>query len=308
MFAGIGGFRAGLKRAGGFECVGHCEIDAHANRSYEAIHHPKKGEWFCEDAREIEPETLPAFDLLCGGFPCQSFSLAGQRKGFADPRGMLFFELARILESRRPPYFLFENVPGLLSHDQGRTLAAILATLSDLGYHVEWQVLNSKDFGVPQSRRRVYFVGYLRGECAGKILPFTETNRTALIHIAGKGQGYTLYDGNGIACTQTTNGKPGIYLVGFNRKEGITGQIDQAYTLNASDYRGINRNQRQNAVFVDMTLGNPKITDTCRCLTADYFKAGMSHRKRRIVWSDGTRGRLSGLAFNPKQPVYAAPR
>ena len=287
MFAGIGGFRAGLERAGGFECVGHCEIDAHANRSYEAIHHPKKGEWFCEDAREIEPETLPDFDLLCGGFPCQSFSLAGQRKGFADPRGMLFFELARILESRRPPNFLFENVPGLLSHDQGRTLAAILATLSDLGYHVEWQVLNSKDFGVPQSRRRVYFVGYLGGECAGKIPPFTETNRAALIQIIGGKQGRRVYDSRGLSQTLMAEGggiggRTGLYTVGISRKEGVTGQIDQAYALNASDYRGLNRNQRQNAAFVDMTLGNSKITDTCRCLTADYFKAGMSHRKGEL--------------------------
>ena len=166
MFAGIGGFRAGLERAGSFTCVGHCEIDPHSNRSYDAIHHPKEGEWFCEDARKIEPETLPAFDLLCGGFPCQSFSMAGRRKGFAEPRGTLFFELARILESKRPPYFLFENVPGLLSHDKGRTLAAILSTLSDLGYCVEWQVLNSKDFGVPQSRR-----GYILSDILEENVP-----------------------------------------------------------------------------------------------------------------------------------------
>lgn len=287
MFAGIGGFRAGLERAGGFTCVGHCEIDPHANRSYEAIHHPKKGEWFCEDARKIEPETLPAFDLLCGGFPCQSFSMAGRREGFADPRGTLFFELARILESRRPPYFLFENVPGLLSHDKGRTVAAILSTLSDLGYCVEWQVLNSKDFGVPQSRRRVYFIGYLGRECAGKILPFTETNRAALIQIIGGKQGSRVYDSRGLSQTLMAEGggfggRTGLYTVGISRKEGITGQIEQAYTLNDSDYRGLNRNQRQNAVFVDMTIGEPKITQICRCLTANYAISGMSHRKGEL--------------------------
>ena len=149
MFSGIGGFREGLTRAGGFTCVGHCEIDKYANRSYNALF-DTKGEWFVEDARKADPETMPDFQLLCGGFPCQAFSTAGSRKGFGDPRGTLFFELARLAEARKPPYLLFENVPGLLNHDGGRTFATILNTLDRLGYAVEWQCLNSKDFGVPQ--------------------------------------------------------------------------------------------------------------------------------------------------------------
>lgn len=160
MFSGIGGFREGLTRAGGFTCVGHCEIDKYANRSYNALF-DTKGEWFIEDARKADPSTMPDFQLLCGGFPCQTFSIAGSRKGFGDPRGTLFFELARLAEARKPPYLLFENVPGLLSHDGGRTFATILNTLDRLGYGVEWQCLNSKDFGVPQSRNRVYIIGYL---------------------------------------------------------------------------------------------------------------------------------------------------
>ena len=110
MFSGIGGFREGLSRAGGFECVGHCEIDKYANRSYNALF-DTKGEWFVEDARKADPETMPEFRLLCGGFPCQTFSIAGSRKGFGDPRGTLFFELARLAEARKPAYLLFENVP-----------------------------------------------------------------------------------------------------------------------------------------------------------------------------------------------------
>ena len=164
MFSGIGGFREGLSRAGGFECVGHCEIDKYANRSYNALF-DTKGEWFIEDARKADPSTMPDFQLLCGGFPCQTFSIAGSRKGFGDPRGTLFFELARLAEARKPSYLLFENVPGLLSHDGGRTFATILNTLDRLGYGVEWQCLNSKDFGVPQSRNRVYIVGYLDERC-----------------------------------------------------------------------------------------------------------------------------------------------
>ena len=115
MFAGIGGFRAGLTRAGGFQCVGHCEIDK-----------------------------------------------------YADARGTLFFELARMVKAKRPRYLLAENVPGLLSHDHGKTFAVILSTLDDLGYHVELAVLNSKHFGVPQSRKRVFLICYFDPRCAGE--------------------------------------------------------------------------------------------------------------------------------------------
>ena len=143
MFAGIGGFREGLRRAGGFECVGHCEQDEHAERSYRALF-DTRGEWFCEDIRKADAGSMPDFELLCGGFPCQSFSIAGSRHGFADPRGTLFFELARVAETRKPQYLLFENVPGLLNHDGGRTFAAILDTLDGLGYGVEWQCSTAK--------------------------------------------------------------------------------------------------------------------------------------------------------------------
>ena len=103
MFAGIGGFREGLTRAGDFVCVGHCEIDKHADRSYRALF-DMEGEWFLDDIRKADPADLPDFDLLCGGFPCQSFSIAGSRGGFDDPRGTLFFELARLAEARHPKY------------------------------------------------------------------------------------------------------------------------------------------------------------------------------------------------------------
>lgn len=188
MFSGIGGFREGLTRAGGFECVGHSEIDKYANRSYNALFETK-GEWFVEDARKADPETMPEFQLLCGGFPCQAFSTAGSRKGFGDPRGTLFFELARLAEARKPEYLLFENVPGLLNHDGGRTFATILNTLDRLGYGVEWQCLNSKDFGVPQSRNRVYIIGYLDERCRGKVFPFTETAGSSLIQTHGGHKG-----------------------------------------------------------------------------------------------------------------------
>lgn len=131
MFAGIGGFRSGLEAVGNFECIGHCEIDKYANQAYNAIYEPK-GELYFEDARTINTNDLPDIDLICAGFPCQSFSVAGKRLGFADDtRGTLFFEVARIAEAKRPAYLLLENVPGLLSHDGGRTLDTILSTIKN---------------------------------------------------------------------------------------------------------------------------------------------------------------------------------
>lgn len=155
MFSGIGGFRSGLEAVGGFECVGHCEIDKHANKAYNAIYNPQ-GEYYCDDARTINPQTMPDFDLLCAGFPCQAFSVAGRRLGFGDMRGTLIFEVARIVKEKRPPLLLLENVPGLLSHDGGRTVKTIFSVFTEMGYHLEWCVHNSRHFGVPQQRRRLY--------------------------------------------------------------------------------------------------------------------------------------------------------
>lgn len=115
MFAGIGGFRSGLEAVGGFECIGHCEIDKRTNMAYCAIY-DTEGEYYCDDARKINPDEMPDFDLLCAGFPCQSFSVAGKRLGFEDTRGTLFFEVARLLAAKRPAFFLLENVPYVLKH------------------------------------------------------------------------------------------------------------------------------------------------------------------------------------------------
>ena len=252
MFAGIGGFREGFGRAGGFECVGYCERDQYALRSYRALF-DTEGEWFIDDARKADPQTMPKFDLLCGGFPCQAFSIAGARKGFGDPRGTLFFELARLAEARKPRYLLFENVPGLLNHDSGRTFAAILDTLERLGYFVEWQVLNSKDFGVPQSRRRVYIIGYLDERCRGKILPFTGANETPLACIHDGPQGSRVYDPSGVSCTLTSDaggvgGKTGLYQVGFPIKEATRKGYKMAYPGDSIDLAYPQMNTRRGRV------------------------------------------------------------
>lgn len=287
MFSGTGGFRAGLERAGGYACTGHCEIDRHADRAYRAVHNVKENEVFYEDATTIIPEEMPQFDLLCAGFPCQSFSIAGRRKGFDDQRGTLFFEIARVAGKRRPAYLLLENVPGLLSHDRGRTFTAILSTLSQLGYHVEFQVLNSKDFGVPQSRKRLYIIGYLDPGCAGKVLPFLGTNPETLKLLISGRQDSRVYDGGGLSKTLLARaggpgGKTGLYAVGYDRKDGITGKIDSAYTLTASGYRGLNRRHTQNAVLEIKEATKSGYKEARPGDSVDLGFAGQNTRRGRV--------------------------
>jgi len=140
-----------------YECVGFSEIDKYANQllAKRFPNIPNFG-----DCTKIEADKLPDFDMLCGGFPCQSFSIAGKRKGFNDTRGTMFFEVARILKVKRPKIVLLENVKGLLSHEKGKTFSVILETLDELGYETQWMVLNSKFFGVPQNRERVFIIGH----------------------------------------------------------------------------------------------------------------------------------------------------
>ena len=220
LFGGIGGFSEGIRRVNNFKetqkernkkswtnmsnpnrelstqrrsksafsCVGYYEIDKYAvqiyNKNFGTNYKPT-------DITRLKTEQIPDFDLLCSGFPCQAFSIAGKRKGFEDTRGSLFFEIARIIKAKKPKLLLLENVKGLLSHgtsqtysvrfcreksEGGKTFAVILSILDELGYDVEWQVLNSKHFGVPQNRERVFIIGHLRGTGGGQVFPIGETN------------------------------------------------------------------------------------------------------------------------------------
>ena len=309
LFSGIGGFREGLTQAGGFTCVGHCEIDKKANQSYEALF-DTKGEWFCDDIRKADPEELPDVELLCGGFPCQAFSIAGNRGGFADPRGTLFFEIARLTEAKRPAYLLLENVPGLLNHDGGRTFAAILHALDRLGYFVEWQVLNSKDFGVPQSRKRVYLIGYLDKRRRGKIFPFTETAGTPLIQILPGAQGERVYSPEGVSCTLAANcggfgGKTGLYEVSLPIKENTKQGYKTAYPGDSINLAYSTTNTRRGRVgrkiahtltadgnqgvlcFVDMNE-DPELTEYARCLNTRQTISHHHKGEASGVW-DGKR-------------------
>ena len=356
LFSGIGGFREGLTQAGGFTCAGHCEIDQHADRSYRALF-DTEGEWFCDDIRKADPEELPDVELLCGGFPCQAFSIAGNRGGFADPRGTLFFEIARLTAAKRPAYLLLENVPGLLNHDGGRTFAVILHALDRLGYRIrkklvatanrcegacnragepsetfcgeEWQSVrrnriskgnsasykdlprrNSKDFGVPQSRKRVYLIGYLDKRCRGKIFPFTETAGTPLIQIRPGAQGERVYSPEGVSCTLTADcggfgGKTGLYEVGLpikeNTKQGYKtahpgDSINLAYSTTNTRRGRVGRNiahtltadGNQGARCVVAMTEDPQFTETARCLTTGQTISHHHKGEASGVW-DGKR-------------------
>ncbi|HPR92343.1 MAG TPA: DNA (cytosine-5-)-methyltransferase [Candidatus Dojkabacteria bacterium] len=155
-------------------CIGYSEINKYADQIYQSKfpEHKNYG-----DITKINEKELPDFDLFVGGFPCQAFSIAGKRGGFDDTRGTLFFDCARILKEKQPRNFILENVKGLLSHDNGRTFATIINTLTELGYCVEWQVLNAKNFGVPQNRERVFIVGHLGGIPERKVFPIGEDDQ-----------------------------------------------------------------------------------------------------------------------------------
>ena len=155
------------------KCIGYSEIDKYAIQIYKKhFNHKNYG-----DITKINAKELPNFDFLCGGFPCQSFSIAGKRRGFEDTRGTLFFDIARIISEKSPSLLLLENVKGLLSHEKGDTFKTIIRTLDELGYDTEWQVLNSKNFGVPQNRERVFIIGHLRGKSRPKVFPIGESNK-----------------------------------------------------------------------------------------------------------------------------------
>ena len=246
FFAGIGGFRRGMELAG-HECVGFCEFDKFATMSYTMMHLAsqeqinyiktlpmkerqkeilkekyRNGEWYAKDIRRVTGGGMPYADCWCAGFPCQDLSVAGRQAGITDGnRSSLFFEIMRLLKEtekeNRPRYIFLENVKNLLSINQGWDFAKVLNQLDENGYDAEWQVLNSKDFGVPQNRERVFVIGHLRGAGGSKIFPVNGTdtkNRVGLIgHRNGFNRNMQVYDCEGITETLDTSqdGGRGIY-------------------------------------------------------------------------------------------------
>lgn len=320
-FSGIGGFRSALERVGEFEIVGWCEIDRFAQKAYKALY-DTGGEQFYENIRDIDVGKLADFDLLIGGFPCQPFSVCGARKGFADERGDLFFELARLLEAKRPKYFCFENVPGLMGIDSGKTFAKIIETLSQLGYCVEWRVYNSVDY-LPQVRKRVYIAGCLGIDCSGKILAFGKSdsqNCRKTEQIIGGSQGTRVYDPDGLAVTQCSGsggmgGKTGLYFIDSNPPPNLT---ENARCITARQNSGVSHHKGEHsAVFCDLNE-NPQITENARCLHTrmDLGVTNGTHKGERsgVLIEDGPRAiinpfkettRQNGRRIkNPNEPMF----
>lgn len=177
--AGIGGFRLGMENAG-HKCIGYCEYDKYARASYEAMY-DTEGEWKADDITKLKPEEVPYADVWCFGFPCQDISIAGKQGGLSGRRSGIYYSIIDLIkgkeESDRPTYLLVENVKNLFSINGGFDFAAVLSEMDEAGYDVRWQVLNSKDFGVPQSRERYSLSQILEAEVDGKY--YLSPERTA---------------------------------------------------------------------------------------------------------------------------------
>lgn len=178
LFAGLGGFRLGLE-ANGFSCVFGSDFSKHAADMYKL----NFGEDIFSDVTKLRVEELPDFDVLCGGFPCQPFSSAGRKLGFDDTRGTLFFDVARIIDARKPRVVLLENVKNLLQHDKGNTFKVIESVLTGLGYRVTFKVLNALDFGVPQYRERIVIVASLIE--TGEVFDFSKVGTVPRVVLKG---------------------------------------------------------------------------------------------------------------------------
>ena len=247
FFSGVGGFRHGLELAG-MKCIGFCEKDKFARKSYEAMY-DTKGEWFHDDITTIDPTRLPKADLWCAGSPCQNVSIAGKRAGLYGERSGLFFTFVELIKSQKeedkPEWVLLENVKGLLSSGGGRDYLDYLSILDESGYDLEWQVFNSKDYGVPQNRERVYTIGHLRRKGRRKVLPLSRESSSHLKQLIGGMQSYRVYDPSGIATTLVGEGG------GLGAKTGL--------------------------YLIDQSLTEPKLTEEARCITARYT-AGATKR------------------------------
>ena len=219
FFSGIGGFHSGFEKAG-IKCVGWCEFDKFAQKSYRAMYDTERL-WFSDDVRKARGWELPKADIWTFGFPCQDVSAAGKQKGIKrGTRSGLFFEIMRLLdecEDSKPEWLVCENVKNLLSIDRGRGMFTVLSEMDKRGYDAEWKVYNSKNYGVPQNRERVYIVGRIRTGSSSELLPVARKNTATVKKIIDGCQSQRVYDVRGVSCTLSANGggmgsKTGLYM------------------------------------------------------------------------------------------------
>ena len=282
FFAGIGGFRRGMELAG-HECVGFCEFDKFATASYISMHllteeqrktledipikkrqkeilkeEYRNGEWYANDIRRVYAEDIPKADCWCFGFPCQDISVAGKQVGFQGNRSSLFFRVmylvGQLKEEDKPTYLFIENVKNLLSVNGGWDFARLLIEMERHGYDAEWQVLNSKDFGVPQNRERCFIIGHLRGRSASKVFPIEGTDGKNSVQIIGHRDGYR---------RNTQVFAP----------DGITETLDTGQGGGRGHHVAL-------PCFIDLCRNGSQTTDTARCLQARYNKGISTYRSQ----------------------------
>lgn len=279
-FAGIGGFRRGMELAG-HECVGFCEFDKFATASYISMHlltneqrralqelpmkkrqkeilkdEYRNGEWYANDVRRVCADDIPKADCWCFGFPCQDISVAGKQLGFQGNRSSLFFRvmylIGQLKEEDKPTYLFIENVKNLLSVNGGWDFARLLIEMEQGGYDAEWQVLNSKDFGVPQNRERCFIVGHLRGRSTAKVFPVERADGKNSVSIIGHKDGYRRN-------TQVFD------------QNGITETLDTAQGGGRGHHVAL-------PCFIDLSYQKTELTNKSRCLQARYNKGIANHK------------------------------
>lgn len=299
FFAGVGGFRRGMELAG-HECVGFCEFDKFATASYTSMHlltqeqrefldkmplkqrqkeilkeEYRNGEWYANDIRRVYAGDIPKADCWCFGFPCQDISVAGKQLGFQGNRSSLFFRVMYLIgqleEENRPTYLFIENVKNLLSVNGGWDFARLLIEMEQGGYDAEWQVLNSKDFGVPQNRERCFIIGHLRGRGSAEVFPVERADREDSIQIIGHRDGYKRN-------TQVF------------AQDGITEAISTCQGGGREHHVAL-------PCFIDLCREGSKMTEQARCLKARYYKGASNHA-----------GQDSGIAIPVLTPDRAEKR
>lgn len=280
FFAGIGGFRRGMELAG-HECVGFCEFDKFATASYISMHllteeqrktledipikkrqkeiikeEYRNGEWYANDIRRVYAGDIPKADCWCFGFPCQDISVAGKQVGFQGNRSSLFFRVmylvGQLKEEDKPTYLFIENVKNLLSVNGGWDFARLLIEMEQQGYDAEWQVLNSKDFGVPQNRERCFIIGHLRGRSTSKVFPIEGTDGENSVQIIGHRDGYR---------RNTQVFAP----------DGITETLDTGQGGGRGHHVAL-------PCFIDLSYQKTELTNKARCLQARYNKGIANHK------------------------------
>lgn len=280
FFAGIGGFRRGMELAG-HECVGFCEFDKFATASYISMHlltdeqrkaledipikkrqkeilkeEYRNGEWYANDIRRVYAGDIPKADCWCFGFPCQDISVAGKQAGFQGNRSSLFFRVmylvGQLKEEDKPTYLFIENVKNLLSVNGGWDFARLLIEMEQWGYDAEWQVLNSKDFGVPQNRERCFIIGHLRGRSTAKVFPIEGTDGKNSIQIIAHKDGYR---------RNTQVFAP----------DGLTETLDTGQGGGRGHHVAL-------PCFIDLSYKKAELTNKARCLQARHNKGIANHK------------------------------